>query len=64
MYMSFPTCMTFFLLWKMKEDILKSLFVPFVYTMKVNGVQNNTRTHPYVPQKKESHTCLEWHEGG
>lgn len=48
----------------MKEDILKSLFVPFVYTMKVNGVQNNTRTHPYVPQKKESHTCLEWHEGG
>jgi len=31
--------MTFFLLWNIKEDILKTAFV---HTMKVKGVQYNT----------------------
>lgn len=36
--LTFQTCMTFFLLWTTKEDILKTLS-GFVHTMEFNGLQ-------------------------
>jgi len=35
--MSFQTCMTFFLLWSIEEDILRNVPVFFSHTMEVNG---------------------------
>ncbi len=37
-FMSFQT-KTFFILWKIKDDVLKNVCVFFISTMKVNGVQ-------------------------
>ncbi len=38
---SIQTCMTFFLPWNIKEDILKNVATFLGNSMKVNGVQNN-----------------------
>ncbi len=41
----FKNSLTFFLLWKTKEDILRNVTTAFVHTMKVNGFQNNFGLH-------------------
>ncbi len=40
--MSIQTCMTFFLLWNTKEDILKKKML--VHTIEINGHQNSSET--------------------
>ncbi len=45
----FRTGMTFFLLWNIKEDILKNVSTVFlIHTVKVTGVQNNTPLFIYL----------------
>jgi len=73
--------MTYFLLWNIKEDILKNgqITKPFQFplisiawtkiTVEVNGNRNSLVTNILqnivfcAPQKKETHTGLERHDG-
>lgn len=62
--MSLQTCTTFFLLWKIKEEVPRNVSV-FVHTMEDNGNQNGLITNILqniffcILQKKLSHIDLE-----
>jgi len=61
--MLFQTCMTFFLLWNIIEDILKNVFVHTNQWTDTKGlVASALQNIFYVPQENESHTCVERHE--
>lgn len=52
-----PTFMTFFLQWKMQEDIFRRIFLFFDHTMKVIVVQNNTDWTPLTVTVLLKHFC-------
>ncbi len=61
--MSLQTSMPFFLLWKIKEDILKNVVNQTVLvTIDIHFMDINTYISNFL-KKEKCHAGLEWHEG-